>query len=131
MIYTHGTHPLFLVDDDSAESITLEKNKTQTTKDGKRRELLDSVIFLRVIDNHLIIMQSQALRAPHLENHLGWLIRESRVTSEGNSFKLVDTPPKSIRERFTKNPKVRSITLGTSLVSSGAGTDDQPAESQE
>lgn len=116
MTYTPGTDPLFLVDDEAAPAVLLEKLKAPETKEGKRREFLESMMYFGVIQDHLVLMQSQALKAPQLEAYLQWFVHDSKVMAGDNTFQLVDTPSKSVREKIAKGSGVRTITLGGEVV---------------
>lgn len=120
MTYTPGVDPLFLVDDETASDIQLEKLKAPLTDDGKRREFLASMMYFGVIQNHLVLIQSQSLKAPQLESYLQWLLHDAQVLAGDNTFQLVDTPSKSVREKMEKGNGVRTITLGGEVVPQSA-----------
>lgn len=112
MTYTPGTDPLFLVDDEDAADVLIEKLKAPATDDGKRREILESLMFFGVIRDHLVLMQSQALKAPQLEIYLRWLLHGAEVLRGDNTLLLVDTPTQSLRTKMTSGQGIRSIKLG-------------------
>ena len=116
MTYTPGTDPLYLVDDEAAPAVLLEKLKAPETKEGKRREFLESMMYFGVIQDHLVLMQSQALKSPQLEAYLQWFVHESKVMAGDNTFQLVDTPSKTVREKMASGSGVRTITLGGEVV---------------
>ncbi len=120
MTYTPGTDPLFLVDDEQALDVMIEKLKAPNTSDGKRREILESMMYFGVIQDHLVLMQSQALKAPQLEAFLQWFLHDSKVLAGDNTFQLIDTPSKSVREKMSKGSGVRTITLGGEVVPQAA-----------
>lgn len=120
MTYTPGTDPLFLVDDEAASAVLLEKLKAPDTTDGKRREFLESMMYFGVIQDHLVLMQSQALKAPQLEAYLQWFMHESAVLAGDNTFQLIDTPSKTVREKMASGSGVRTITLGGEVVPQSA-----------
>ncbi len=109
--YAPGTDAAFVVDDASAEKLTVEQISPPATDDGKRRELVDSMLYFGVADNHLVMVQSSSLRSDHLERHLQWLLHQSRALPDGNSLQLIDQPPKAIREKLAKE-KVKELDLG-------------------
>jgi hypothetical protein len=100
------------------------------TDDGKRRELIDAMLFFGVADNHLVMVQSSSLRSDHLERHLQWLLRHGRALPDANSLQLIDQPPKAIREQLAK-AKVKELDIGGALTPasvahhSAAATDQQ------
>lgn len=112
MTYSPGIDPLFLVDDVAAETIILEKLGVPNTKDGKRRELLESILFFGIIRNHLVLMQSQGLKSPQLESYLQWFLHDTAVLAGDNTLQLLDTPTQAIKDRVAKGQGVRSIKLG-------------------
>ena len=131
MTYTPGTDPLFLVDDDSASAVLVEKLKAPNTTDGKRREFLESMMYFGVIQNHLVLMQSQALKAPQLEAYLQWFVHDSKVMAGDNTFQLIDTPSKTVREKMIRGSGVRTITLGGEVVPQSAISRVQPPATTE
>jgi hypothetical protein len=114
MSYSPGTDPMFLVDDESATNITLEKLKAPKTKDGKDRELLDSLLFFGVFDNHMVLMQS-ALRSNAMESHLQWLLHKAKAIEGDNTFHLLDLPPKEVRKKLA-DTSVRGLTFGGDML---------------
>lgn len=116
MAYTPGTDPLFLVDDEQASNITVEKMKAPKTNDGKRREVLESVMYFGVIENHLVLVQSQALKAPQLESYLRWLLHDAGALAGDNTVQLIDKPSKAVRDKMHKARGVRAIKLGSEVM---------------
>lgn len=113
--YVPGSNPVVLTDDESAKSITVEQMAVPRTDDGKRREPLEGMLFFAVIENHLVLMQSSALRADHLEKHLLWLLHHSKALEGTNTMQLMDSPPKQVREKMAVH-KVKSLDFGGELL---------------
>ena len=112
MTYTPGTDPLYLVDDADAVEVLIEKRPLPHTEDGKRREVLESMMYFGIIQDHLVLMQSQALKAPQLEAYLRWLLHKSDTLAKNRSFQLVDTPSRAVQERMERGRGVKAIILG-------------------
>lgn len=112
--YAPGTNPVFVIDDENAESLTVEQMAAPVTDDGKRRELVDAMLYFGVADNHLVMVQSSSLRSDHLEQHLQWLLHHARVLPDVNTIQLIDQPPKIIREKLAK-AKVKELDIGGAL----------------
>lgn len=112
--YAPGTNPVFVVDDEKAVKLTVEQLSAPETDDGKRRELVDAMLYFGIADNHLVMMQSSSLRSDHLERHLQWLLHKSRALPDANTFQLIDQPPKAVRERLMK-AKVKELDIGGAL----------------
>lgn len=112
--YAPGTNPVFVVDDENAESLTVEQMAAPVTDDGKRRELVDAMLYFGIAENHLVMVQSSSLRSDHLEQHLQWFLHHARVLSDANTIQLIDQPPKVIREKLAK-AKVKELDIGGAL----------------
>lgn len=104
----------------TSEQIKLEADEgiTADEKEKIKREFIDSILYFGVLKNHIIIVQSNSLRAKDLEIHLNWLIH-----SFGNSFSpdsvliLKDKPTEETIQKLESNP-VRKINLGSVPVKS-------------
>lgn len=116
MTYTPDTEPLCIVDDEEAVNDVLEKISVPTTDDGKRREFLASLMFFAVIGNHVVLMQSQALKAVHFETYLQWYLHASQVLEGTNALKLIDTPSEAVKKKMNRSKGVRAIKLGGEVV---------------
>jgi hypothetical protein len=111
MRYIPGLNPAFVVDDPSAEVLTVTQLAAPLTEEGNRRELLEGMLFFGSIDNHVVMMQSAALRSKQLEDHLQWLLRRARLTDDTQVLHLADQPPQSTVDRLSRTP-VRSLDVG-------------------
>jgi len=81
----------------------------------KRREFLESMLYFGVIDNHMIIMQSTALKSRELEAHLAWLLGDCTGVIPANvMLVLKDKPAESVYKKMQAAP-VKSIKLGAPL----------------
>lgn len=120
--YTPGLASLYLEDDESATSLAMKAVPVATAPSGKRRELVEGMLFLTVSGNHLVLMQTQALRSGHLEEHLTWLLRKARQIPEDASVILADQPPASAVRKARKSP-VKAINLGGSLLPDPSSSD--------
>lgn len=116
MTYTPGTDPLFFIDDENAKNVTLEKVPAPPSDDGKRREFLASMMFFGVIGDHLVLMQSQALKSAQLEAYLRWYLHGAEVLEGTNTLHLIDTPTETIKKKMNEGKGVKSIKLGGEVV---------------
>jgi hypothetical protein len=113
--YTPGTNPSFLVDDEKAQSLSVEHLQVPKTADGKDRQLLEAMLFFAVTGNHLVMMQSLSLRSLQLERHLQWLLHDAKGLAADDTIRLSDHLPKKVREKLEQSP-IRSMTIGGDLV---------------
>lgn len=114
MRYARGVNPTFVVDDESAMKLTVEQMAAPVTDKGKRRELVDAMLFFGAIDNHLVMMQSSSLRSDHLEKHLQWLLHKGKAVDGLVTLQLIDQPPKAVRDKLAKR-EVRELDIGGAL----------------
>lgn len=115
MRYAPGTDPAFVEDDESAKFLTLQQLSAPVSAKGKRRELVDGMLFFGACDNHLVMMQSTALRSDHLETHLQWLLHSAGVVEATNTLQLVDEVPQKVKNQLAKK-KIKKFDIGGALV---------------
>lgn len=102
----------YSVDTITSDSV-LNDNQDEKERDRRRREFIDSILYFGVLDNHLVVMQSQALTTRELEAHLAWLLAERlELLGRGSVFMLIDKITEEVRERVVKTP-VKSVNIGT------------------
>lgn len=84
--------------------------------DKKKREFIDSILYFGVLDNHVAVVQSMALRTLDLENHLGWFLGSSCAALLLNKSALIlkDTPSADAIEALKSRP-AKSLRIGTPL----------------
>ncbi|SAK80562.1 hypothetical protein AWB81_03974 [Caballeronia arationis] len=85
------------------------------------KQFMETPLYFAIRDNHIALIQSKALRAADLENHLNWLCTTAGAIDGGQRIELSDAIPEVTRKRIEKEP-VKSIRIGVPLV-------DSPAES--
>lgn len=116
LLYQVGKDMTFVVEDESAEDFEIESSNPPASEDGKRREVLESALYFALLGNHVVIQQSQALKARDLEKHLNWLLRGcTEILSEKYSVCLSDKPSDAAREKIESMP-VKAACVGTPLV---------------
>ncbi|EHJ9983661.1 hypothetical protein KB976_002731 [Vibrio parahaemolyticus] len=107
----------FVVEDEDAENYILETQNPSIgltpRDDNKKRELLESVLYFGVFENHLVLSQSKALRSRDLESHLNWLLSEFDKNI-GTVLSLDDEPTEEIRQRMN-SASVKAVQVGTPL----------------
>lgn len=75
-----------------------------STQPGKDQEFVEGTAYFGVLGDHVIIIQSAALRLLELELHLNWLLREkTKVLDQKNSVSLDDVaPPEAVELKDVK-----------------------------
>ncbi len=106
----------------SSELIPQEKTEASETKEEKeiikkRKEFVESILYFGILDNHLVIMQSSALKSKELEAHLFWLLGTcTNYVQPGTMLSLNDKPAESVYEKMERAP-AKSIHVGAPLTS--------------
>ncbi|MFZ5521734.1 MAG: hypothetical protein ACOZD0_11080 [Pseudomonadota bacterium] len=119
--YTPGTAAAAILDDPGAKTAPVGKY-TPPKQGGKPTEWLESLLFFTIFKNHLVLMQSSALRASHLEAFLRWFFAARPETQSCGSLELNDRPARVTAKRLRDTP-IRNIQIGGVLAS---GQDTSP-----
>ncbi|WP_417522270.1 hypothetical protein [Marinobacter sp.] len=90
-----------------------EEHETDAEKVRRRREFIDSILYFGALDNHLVVMQSQALTTRELEAHLGWLLGTCLdLMGRNSALILQDKITEKVRSRVENSP-VKTVSIGT------------------
>ncbi|CAH7224090.1 conserved hypothetical protein [Vibrio chagasii] len=119
--YSDDTNMNVVTLDDNARYLDVEQIAPTSTEDGKKREFLESVLYLGVFKNHLAVIQSASLRTRDLEKYLEWYLKSSGVMKKGKIL-LSSEVPKEVRKQIANN-NTKSVKVGAPLVES---VDNQP-----
>lgn len=140
VIFERGRgQPLIETEDDGAEAYPIATITTDAIGEQeqrqRQREFIESVLYFGAFDNHLLVVQSQALKARDLEAHLSWLLQtRTDKLDRGTALILQDKPPESTIEKVRAS-SVKSIVIGspvtTCVVQEPAETRPQPGEARE
>jgi hypothetical protein len=94
--FTLGADQSTLLVDEEAAQIDV-----QSISPGNGKEFLEGNIYFGVLDDHVIVMQSAALRFKDLEDHLNWLLsRHTQVIAEDNGVSLLDQVPRTQEKNY-------------------------------
>lgn len=120
LMYEIGKDIAFVVADDEADEYQIEsQNPAVGLEEGdqRTREVLQAALYFGVWDNHVVLVQSQALQSRQLENHLNWFLKEcDGVMEQSVSLSLSDEPTQEARAALEGlQPKV--VEIGTPFIS--------------
>lgn len=115
LMYTPGRNQHVMDIAKDAESLPVAQLAPPADEAGQRQEFLDSILYFGVLDDHLIVCQSQSLKAPTLDDHLNWLLRESRAVSTDNGLNLCRELSVDLKKRAKRTP-VKRVTIGRMMV---------------
>ncbi|WP_435248892.1 hypothetical protein ACMAZD_05855 [Vibrio sp. nBUS_14] len=112
--YSDDTNMNVVTLDDDAKFLDVEQIAPASTKDGKKREFLESVLYVGVFKNHLAIIQSASLRTRDLEKYLDWYLKSSGVMKKGYVI-LSSEVPKEVKNQIANN-NTKSVKVGAPLI---------------
>lgn len=122
VLYSPDQNRHIIAVDESADELNIEQIAPPSSDDGKVRQFLESILYYGVKDNHVILLQSIALKARDLEMYLNWILRKVGVIDEQNAVFLNNFVPPLTQERL-ENAEVKSVRIGTPLVDMSAQVD--------
>lgn len=120
LLYEIGKDVAFVVEDESAEEFVIEAQHPDvglSKLDNKRREVLESALYFGVWGNHVVLVQSAALKSRDFESHLQWFLENlAKVIGTGTTVCLSDEPSLKAREQIENLP-VKAVEVGTPVIS--------------
>jgi len=116
--------PVFSVSDYASRSLAYEALNLSS---GNAREYLESIAYIGVIKNHVIILQSRSIRIKDIENYINFLLQDNLSISDDN-FIVLQANNLSINEDFLKKNKVKNVSLKLPLTYHGNDVDDAASE---
>ncbi|CAG4892192.1 hypothetical protein [Paraburkholderia saeva] len=112
-LYSPGTHHLVI-----ETAVDEEKDELDVSQlappDGK--QFTETPLYFGIRDNHVVIIQSKALRVQELEAHLNWLFEYASTMASNQRVELTDAIPEQTRKKLQSAP-VKSLTIGAPLIS--------------
>ncbi len=121
MIYFEpGRSQAYITLNDDAESYALDALTNEVLnnidepaeREQHRKEFVDSFLYFGVFENHLVVLQSSALRSRELEAHLGWLVGSFGGVAVGTAIILQDQPSQETFDRVAR-ASVKKIEIGS------------------
>ncbi|MFH1984161.1 MAG: hypothetical protein ABIL58_20160 [Pseudomonadota bacterium] len=125
--FEKGKLPAGFVLDPNATEYHLETIPVARSEDGKKRELLESILYFGSFENHLLLLQSMSLRARDFEKHITWLLsKHTGILPATRHILLSDEPTPAAKKKIEASP-IKTIRLGSPLVTVA---DDKPVKGQ-
>lgn len=116
MMYEQGTDISFLVEDPNTDVIEIEtKNITApgSSKDGKKREVLQGALFFVVHENHMAVIQSQSVGYKALELHINWLLKECAKVLDSSISVVLNNEPQDRAVKAISKGDFKSVQMGS------------------
>jgi hypothetical protein len=123
VLYAPGQNRQIIALDDQANELDIEQLSPPEGEDGKKRQFLESLLYYGFAENHILLLQSVALRARELESYLNFLLWDAGLLAEDNAVYLNNYAPAATHERLSR-AEVKSVRVGTPLVDVAAMGED-------
>lgn len=91
------------------------------------KEYLDSFAYIGVVKNHVVILQSRAIRIKDIENYINFILKEN-LRVDVNNFIVLQASNLSISNEFLRRNNVKNVSLKLPLTYNGDGVDDAASE---
>ncbi|WP_019624290.1 hypothetical protein [Thioalkalivibrio thiocyanoxidans] len=114
ILYALGQNKQTVTVNEDLEELPTEQIRAPKTSAGEAREFIEGVVYFMVIDNHMVVVQSLALRDRDLEGHLNWLLFECANKLEDGEV-IVLKRELSVTAK-TQMSGVRSVQIGAPLM---------------
>lgn len=119
-----------LSDEDSSNESSGEiVEKEVENKINRRKEFVDSMLYFGVKNNHLVVIQSTALKARDLEAHLKWLFDYHTQNFTSNSALILQDKPSPEVVRKLESSPAKSICIGAPIETGQGQLVDEPEHS--
>ncbi|GAB2507301.1 hypothetical protein [Microbulbifer agarilyticus] len=91
----------------------------------RRKEFLNSILYFGVWENHMVVIQSAALKFRELETHLGWLLVNQVELTDGPII-LHDKPSTRVIETLERKP-AKLVKIGAPVILKGESAQSESA----
>ncbi len=113
--FERGGFQVVIADDPDAKDLPLSAIEPPH-KGGVPHQFATGMLYFCIFQNHVVIVQSAALKAGHFEQHLAWLLRDKTSTlTPQQGVALIDEPQQATKDRIKKS-HVKSVMLGRPLM---------------
>lgn len=91
------------------------------------KEYLDSVAYIGVVKNHVIILQSRAIRIKDIENYINFILKDN-LRVDVDNFIILQAGNLRLTNELLMRSNVKNVSLKLPLSSYGDGVDDVASE---
>ncbi len=122
IVFTPGMKAMAAAMDFSAPSLEIA-NVAVKDDEGNELQLIEYIAYLAVCDNDVVLVPSAELRAPVIESHANWLLREAAGTlEEEQEVRLSNRIPPTKEKAIKRSRKVSFSTPVEFTAQKEAGT---------
>ncbi len=119
----------YSIDTITSDAVAGEEGESESEKVRRKKEFIDSILYFGCLDNHIVLMQSQALTSRELETHLSWLLgTRLSIMARNSALMLQDKITEEVRAKVERSP-VKTVSIGTPVETSEQQSGDDSGES--
>lgn len=113
--FERGSYQTVIGDDPDAKELAVSAVSPPKIN-SVQHQFVPGVLFFAIYQNHVVVIQSAAVRTSIFEQHAGWLLRDKTgVLANDEGFVLKDEPQPATKSRIRK-AHVKSVALGRPLM---------------
>jgi len=113
--FERGSYQTVIGDDPQAKELAVSAMSPPKIN-SIQHQFVPGVLFFAIYQNHVVVIQSAAVRTSIFEQHIGWLLRDKTgVLANDEGFVLKDEPQPATKSRIRK-AHVKSVALGRPLM---------------
>lgn len=124
LVYVEPGNSVAVISKDDYTKESLDVEALNLNEDAK--EYLDSVAFVTIVNNHVIILQSKAIRIKDIEEYINHLMTSHKKLSD-DEFIVLRANNLSLDDISLKNKKIKNVNLTLPLSVSSDQVDDSTA----
>lgn len=119
----------YSIDTITSDAVSGEEGESESEKVRRKKEFIDSILYFGCLDNHIVLMQSQALTSRELETHLSWLLgTRLNIMARNSALILQDKITEEVRAKVERSP-VKTVSIGTPVETSEQQSSDDSGDS--
>ncbi|QKF98405.1 hypothetical protein HQK30_04045 [Aeromonas hydrophila] len=109
IVYVEPGRSIPIISKEDYDKDALEYEALNFTGDGKR-EFLESVAFIGVVKNHIIVLQSKSIRLKDIEDYINALLQKTHNIPD-ESFIVLQANNQTIDNYTLKNKQVKNVKI--------------------
>ncbi|HAS8314744.1 TPA: hypothetical protein I7702_07205 [Vibrio vulnificus] len=90
------------------------------------KEYLDSIAFIGVVNNHVIILQSKAIRIKDIEEYVNYLLHKC-AEQDNTDYIVLQANNLTLDENTLRNKQVKNVNLSLPLLANFSSPNEDPA----
>lgn len=114
--FTRGRHQSVFAENPDATDLPLSAIEPPKDDKGQPQQFTEGLLYFCVFENHVVVLQSAALKSAGLEQHIAWLLRDkAAILAANQGLALSDEPQEATRERIRRS-HVKRVSIGRPLL---------------